>query len=91
MTSHHLTALWVKRQYTLVLQLDHPLVNSIAAVARFLAERRVQIESITVASDEKGQLLMVLKCHLEKDRLKHTMKLLRMVTGVIKLELIEPK
>jgi hypothetical protein len=88
MIPNRLTAAWVKWQYTFVLELDYPMVSSLAAVAKFLAERKIQIEYITVAAGEKNELVMVLKCHLEKDRLKHTMHLMSMVAGVLKLQLL---
>jgi len=89
MISKHLTTAWVKLQYCFLLELDYPIVNSVAAVAKFLAKRQIQIEYITVAPGEKNEMLMVLRCHLEKDRLKHTMDLLSMVLGVLKLELLQ--
>jgi len=88
MIPNHLITAWVKLQYSFVLELDYPLVNSLAAVAKCLEERKVHIEYITVAPGERNELLMVLKCHLEKDRLKYTMHLLSMVPGVLKLELL---
>jgi hypothetical protein len=90
MPQNHLTTAWVKLQYTFILELDYPLVNSVAAVAKFLLERRIQIESISVGPGDKNNLSMVLKCHLEKDRLQHTMDLLSIVIGVLKLELLIP-
>lgn len=90
MIPNRLSTVWVKLQYTFLLELDHPLVNSVAAVAKFLLERRIQIESIAVGPDDEKKLLMVLKCHLEKDRLRHTMNLLSMVVGVLKIELVPP-
>jgi len=90
MMRNRLTTAWVKLQYTFILELDYPLVNSVAAVAKFLQERSIQLESIAVGPGDEKKLLMVLKCHLEKDRLKHSMDLLSMVSGVLKLELITP-
>jgi len=88
MTPNHLSTAWVRLQYTFILELDYPLVNSMATVTKFLLERKIQIESIAVGPGDEKKLLMVLKCHLERDRLGRTMDLLSMTPGVLKLELL---
>jgi hypothetical protein len=89
MARNSLTAHWVKQQYTFVLELDQPVSVSIAAVLKFLTERHMQIESMTVTSGDKEAFIMVLRSRLEKDRLKHTMNLLVLVRGVLKVELLQ--
>jgi len=86
MQPNRLTALWVKHCYAIALQVDHPVVDSMVEISRFLSSRRIQVESVHARDEGKLGVIMPLLFHLEKDRLKHTLDLLSALKCVLKLE-----
>jgi len=81
-----LTAISVKHRFAFALQVDHPLITSVAEVSGFLKSRHINIECMQVRDHGKLGVGMYLEFHLEKDRLKHTLELLSAYISVLALE-----
>jgi hypothetical protein len=81
-----LTAISVKHRFAVALQVDHPLITSVAEVSGFFKSRHIQVECLQVQDHGKLGGGVYLEFHLEKDRLKHTLDLLSALRSVLALE-----
>jgi hypothetical protein len=72
------------------MRMENMLVT-LSAVLDFLRERKIMLDHIQAQATDDGEAVLIMHCHIEKDRLKHTAQLLAKIKGVMKIEVLETK
>jgi hypothetical protein len=80
----------VKKSCAFVLEIQEP-IETLKKLAMFFQDRHIQIDSLQMHRFKSGEAMLIIHCHIEKDRIMRTVQLLEQLPGIMELERMEGK
>ncbi|HMH21218.1 MAG TPA: hypothetical protein VK563_05560 [Puia sp.] len=80
----------VRRACSFVIRIDMPLQTA-KDILEFLLRRKILLETMQMQSVGGGEAMLILHCHVEKDRMKHLQHGLEKLNGILSVDLLESK
>lgn len=80
----------VKKSCAFVLQIQEP-AETLKKLAMFFQDRQIIIDNLNMHRYRNGDAMLILHCHIEKDRIARTVQLLEQLPGIMEMERMEGK
>jgi hypothetical protein len=79
-----------KKAFVLVFQLEITACT-LARIFALLMERKIDLDEFHFHETERNQGSLMIHCQIERDRIRHTAKMLDKLPGVVNLDWLESK
>lgn len=88
--SNYLKVEVINKPCAFTLQIMDPS-ETLEVLAKFFRERHIPIDNLQMHRYRSGDAMLIIHCHIEKDRIYRTVQLLKDLPGVQELERMEAK